>query len=390
MRFFRWVLTPVCVVSMAACSGKQQQAAPPPPEVGVVTLQPQTVSDVRVLPGRTSAYVIAEVRPQVTGIIENRLFEEGSMVKAGQPLYQLDDRIYRAEQASRQAEVQRARATLEAAQLTAKRTTELAKIDAVSTSELEAATASLKQAEASLAAAEAALQTATVNLAYARITSPIAGRVGKSTVTKGALVTANQEQPLTTVQQLDPIYVDLTQSSSELLRLRQEYGGGNLSQSAPVKITLEDGMPYKHTGELKFADVSVDPLTGSFALRAVVPNPDHVLLPGMYVQATLERGERANAILAPQRAITRDPKGNGIAMVVDANNKIEPRQVRTVRTIGDQWLIDQGLAPGDRIVVEGLQKIQPGMTVTPVEAQQQQQPAQADAGATAGTAAASK
>jgi membrane fusion protein (multidrug efflux system) len=221
------------------------------------------------------------------------------------------------------------------------------------------------------------LQSSSVNLAYARITSPIAGRVGKSAFTKGALVTANQEQPLTTVQQLDPIYVDLTQSSSELLRLRQEFGGRNLSEVAPVAIVLEDGSRYPHPGELKFTDVSVDPQTGSFALRAVVPNPERLLLPGMYVRATLERGQRANAVLAPQRAITRDPKGHGLAMVVDANNKVEQRTVATARTVGDDWLIDQGLSAGDRVIVEGLQKVQPGMTVKPVEAQ----PAQANAAA---------
>lgn len=375
MRFFRWAVAPVCLLSIAACGGKQEQAAPPPPEVGVITLKAETISDIRSLPGRTSAYVIAEVRPQVTGIIERRLFEEGAEVKAGQPLYQLDDRIYRAEEASRQAEVQRAKATLEAARLTAKRTTELQKIDAVSTQELETATATFKQAEAALASAEAALRSAQVNLAYARITSPISGRIGKSAFTKGALVTANQEQPLTTVQQLDPIYVDLSQSSGELLRLRQEFNGLKLSQTAPVQIVLEDGARYPHKGELKFADVSVDPQTGSFALRAVVPNPERLLLPGMYVRATLERGQRSDAVLAPQRAITRDPKGNGLAMVVDANNKVEQRVVSTVRTIGDSWLIEKGLAAGDRVIVEGVQKVQPGMTVKPIEGQ----PAQANA-----------
>jgi membrane fusion protein (multidrug efflux system) len=371
------------VLLLAGCADKQDQAAPPPPEVAVVTLKAETISDVRSLPGRTSAYVIAEVRPQVTGIIESRLFEEGSEVKAGQPLYQLDDRVYRAERASRLAEVQRAKATLEAARLTSKRTGELAKIDAVSTSELEASTASLKQAEAELASAEAALQSATVNLAYARISSPIAGRIGKSAFTKGALVTANQEQPLTTVQQLDPIYVDVSQSSSELLRLRQDFGGLSLSATAPVTIALEDGARYPHAGELKFADVSVDPQTGSFALRAVVPNPERLLLPGMYVQATLERGQRSDAVLAPQQAITRDPKGNGTAMVVDANNKVEQRTVTTVRTIGSNWLIEQGLAAGDRVVVEGLQKIQPGMTVNPVPAQSTQANAATPASAAA-------
>lgn len=332
-----------------------------------MTLESSTVRDIRNLPGRTSAFVIAEVRPQVTGIIEKRLFEEGSEVKAGQPLYQLDDSIYRAEVESRKAALAKARATLEAATLTAKRTTELARIDAVSAQEAENAVAAQRQAEADVAAAEAALRSAEVNLSYARISSPISGRTGKSNFTQGALVTANQDTPLTTVQQLDPIYVDLQQSSSELLRLRQDFGGADLNQSAPVRIVLENGTPYKYEGELKFAEVSVDPQTGSFGLRAVVPNPDRLLLPGMYVRAVLERGQRDDAVLAPQRAITRDAKGNGVALVVNAENKIEQRLVTAVRTIGDSWLIDEGLRPGERVVVEGLQKVQPGMTVTPVE-----------------------
>lgn len=353
---------------LSGCGSDAPPPAPPPPEVGVVTLKSQTVSDVRNLPGRTSAFVIAEVRPQVTGIIKERLFEEGSEVKAGQPLYQLDDAIYRAEVASRKAALARARATLEAAKLTANRATELARIDAMSTQEAENAVAALQQAEADVSAAEAALRQAEVNLSYARITSPISGRTGKSNFTQGALVTANQDMPLTTVQQLDPIYVDLQQSSSELLRLRQDFGGSNFSQSAPVVITLENGTRYPHQGELKFADVSVDPETGSFGLRAVVPNPERLLLPGMYVRAVLERGKREDAVLAPQRAITRDVRGNGVALVVTADNKIEQRAVTTVRTVGDQWLIDEGLRAGERVVVEGLQKVQPGMTVTPIEA----------------------
>lgn len=353
---------------LSACGEEAAPPAPPPPEVGVVTLGSSTVSDIRNLPGRTSPYLIAEVRPQVTGIIEKRLFEEGAEVKAGQPLYQLDDAIYRAEVASRKAALARARATLEAARLTAKRTTELARIDAVSTQEAENATAALQQAEADVAAAEAALRSAEVNLSYARITAPISGRTSVSTFTQGALVTANQDMPLTTIQQLDPIYVDLQQSASELLRLRQDFGGADLSQSAPVVIILENGTRYEHVGELKFAGVSVDPQTGSFQLRAVVPNPDRILLPGMFVRAVLERGQRSDAILAPQRAITRDAKGNGVALVVNADNKIEQRIVKTVRTVGDHWLIDQGLRAGERVVVEGLQKVQPGMTVTPIEA----------------------
>ncbi len=356
-----------CIL-LSACGDEAAPPAPPPPEVGVITLASSTVSDVRSLPGRTSAFVIAEVRPQVTGIIEKRLFEEGSEVKAGQPLYQLDDAIYRAEHESRKAALAKAKATLQAAKLTADRTTELARIDAVSAQEAETAIATLEQATADVASAEAALRSAQVNLSYARITSPISGRTGKSNFTQGALVTANQDDPLTTVQQLDPIYVDLQQSSSELLQLRQDFGGANLDQSAPVVLMLENGRRYQHTGELKFAGVSVDPETGSFGLRAVVPNPERLLLPGMFVRAVLERGQRSDAVLAPQRAITRDPKGNGLAMVVTADNKVEQRLVTTARTIGDQWLIEKGLQAGERVVVEGIQKVQPGMTVTPVEA----------------------
>ncbi len=367
MRFSR-LLGVLGVALLSACGSDEPPPAPPPPEVGVVTLTTQTVSDIRNLPGRTSAFVIAEVRPQVTGIIKKRLFEEGSQVKAGQPLYQLDDALYRAEVESRKAALAKAKATREAAQLTADRTTELAKIDAVSAQEAENAVAALQQAIADVASAEAALRQAEVNLSYARITAPISGRTGKSNFTQGALVTANQDMPLTTVQQLDPIYVDLQQSSSELLRLRQDFGGSDLNQSAPVRIVLENGTKYEHTGQLKFAEVSVDPQTGSFGLRAVVPNPDRLLLPGMYVRAVLERGQRDDAVLAPQRAITRDAKGNGVALVVTADNKIEQRTVTTARTVGDQWLINEGLRPGERVVVEGLQKVQPGMTVTPVEA----------------------
>ncbi len=367
MRFSR-LLGVLGVALLSACGSDEPPPAPPPPEVGVVTLTTQTVSDIRNLPGRTSAFVIAEVRPQVTGIITKRLFEEGSQVKAGQPLYQLDDALYRAEVESRKAALAKAKATREAAQLTADRTTELAKIDAVSAQEAENAVAALQQAIADVASAEAALRQAEVNLSYARITAPISGRTGKSNFTQGALVTANQDMPLTTVQQLDPIYVDLQQSSSELLRLRQDFGGSDLNQSAPVRIVLENGTKYEHTGQLKFAEVSVDPQTGSFGLRAVVPNPDRLLLPGMYVRAVLERGQRDDAVLAPQRAITRDAKGNGVALVVTADNKIEQRTVTTARTVGDQWLINEGLRPGERVVVEGLQKVQPGMTVTPVEA----------------------
>jgi membrane fusion protein (multidrug efflux system) len=362
-----WCAPVLTALLLSACGKQQQTGAPPPPEVGVVTLQAQRVSDVRNLPGRVSAYVIAEVRPQVTGIIQKRLFEEGSQVKAGQPLYQLDDAIYRAEVNSREAAVSKARATLEAAKLAANRSTELARIDAVSAQEKENAVAAERQANADVESAEAALRSAQVSLAYARITSPISGRIGKSNYTQGALVTANQADPLTTVQQLDPLYVDLTQSASELLQLRRDFGGADLNQSASVTLLMADGTKYPQQGQLKFADVSVDPQTGSFALRAVVPNPHRELLPGMYVRAVLERGER-EAVLAPQRSISRDPKGNGVALVVTADNKVEQRTVTTTRTIGDQWLIDDGLKAGERVIVEGVQKVQPGMQVRPVEA----------------------
>jgi membrane fusion protein (multidrug efflux system) len=355
------------VALLSACGNQAPPAAPPAPQVGVVAVASANVSDVRNLPGRTSAYVIAEVRPQVTGIVQKRLFEEGAMVKAGQPLYQLDDAIYRAEVESRRATLARARATLEAAELAEKRTRELSQIDAVSAQDLENAIAALAQARADVGAAEASLRSAEVNLSYARITSPISGRTSTSTVTQGALVTANQDKPLTTVQQLDPIYVDLQQSSAELLQLRQDFGGADLTKTAPVVILLENGTRYQHTGELKFAGVSVDPQTGSFSLRAVVPNPEGLLLPGMFVRAVLERGQR-DAVLAPQRALSRDPKGNGVVFVVTPENVVEARSVTTSRTIGDQWVIESGLQAGERVIVEGLQKIQPGMTVTPVEA----------------------
>jgi membrane fusion protein, multidrug efflux system len=362
-----WCAPVLAALMLTACGKQQQTGAPPPPEVGVVTLKTQRVSDVRNLPGRVSAFVIAEVRPQVTGLIQKRLFEEGSQVKAGQPLYQLDDAIYRADVNSREAALSKARATLEAAKLAANRSTELARIDAVSAQENENAVAAERQANADVESAQAALRSAQVSLAYARITSPISGRIGKSNYTQGALVTANQADPLTTVQQVDPLYVDLTQSASELLQLRRDFGGADLNQTASVTLIMEDGTKYPQQGQLKFADVSVDPQTGSFALRAVVPNPHRMLLPGMYVRAVLERGER-EGLLAPQRAIARDPKGNGVALVVTADNKVEQRTVTTARTIGDQWLIEDGLKAGERVIVEGLQKVQPGMQVRPTEA----------------------
>lgn len=357
-------------IATSACSPEQQGGPPPTPAVTVAVLGAQDVTLTRELPGRTNAWLVAEVRPQVSGLIAERLFTEGERVEKGQPLYQIDDATYRAAANSARAQLARAQATLAAAKLTAERIAELAKIDAVSVQDNDNATAALAQAQADVGVARAALDAANVTLGYARITSPIDGRIGRSSVTQGALVTANQPQALATVQQLDPIYVDLTQSSAELLDLRRSLAEGRLSrgeEAMPVKILLEDGSEFPHPGTLKFSEVAVDPSTGSYALRIEVPNPEHVLMPGMYVRAVLGAGVRADAVLVPQRGIARDPKGNTTAMVVDAQGVVEQRQVVVSRTIGDQWLVESGLTAGDRVVVEGLQKIAPGATVEVTE-----------------------
>ncbi|HET7202206.1 MAG TPA: efflux RND transporter periplasmic adaptor subunit [Steroidobacteraceae bacterium] len=355
----------------AACGDQQdtpEGGAPVP--VTIVTLRSEKVTLTRELPGRSTAYLVAEVRPQVDGIVLKRLFTEGGLVKQGQPLYQIDDATYRADLNSARANVVRAQATLETADLDAKRSAQLVRVDAVSQQDDENAAAALRHAQADLKAAQAAADRAATVLGYARIVAPISGRIGRSSVTQGALVTANQAEPLATVQQLDPIYVDLTQSSAEWLQLRRELASGRLAGASdlPVTIVLEDGSPYEHTGKLAFSEVSVDPTTGSFALRVVVPNPDHVLLPGMYVRAVIGRGVRENGVLVPQQGIARDPKGGTTAMIVGADEKVEVREVRVSQTIGDKWLVEEGLAPGDRVVVEGLQKIRPGALVQATEA----------------------
>jgi membrane fusion protein (multidrug efflux system) len=355
---------------LAACGGTAPPPQPPAPAVTVVTLKPEPITLTRELPGRTNPSLVAEVRPQVTGIVQDQLFAEGGRVDAGQPLYQLDDATYRANYNSAKASLARAEAALKVARLNANRAEELAKTGVISKQDHENAVATLQQAEADVEVAKAALASSKVVLGYARITAPIAGRIGKSSVTQGALVTANQDTSLATVQQLDPIYVDLTQSASELLQLRKEIIAGTLTETSdvPVAILLEDGSRYPHPGKMKFADVTVDPTTGSFLLRVVVPNPDNLLLPGMYVRAVVSSGKRQNGLLVPQRGITRDPKGNAIAMVVGADGKVEPRTVQVSRTVGDQWLVDGGLAAGDRVIIEGLQKVRPGMPVQVSEA----------------------
>jgi len=369
-----WSLLPLSALFVSGCGqdndgSTQATAQMPPAQVTVVTLKTESVVLTRELPGRTNPFLVAEVRPQVTGIVRERLFTEGSHVKRGQALYQLEDATYRAAVQSAQAAVARANATLESARLNARRASELAKVDAVSRQDNENAIAALRQAEADLKSTQAALENARITLGYARIDAPIGGRIGKSAVTAGALVTANQAAPLATVQQFDPMYVDVTQSATELLQLRREVRAGTLkaARDLPVTIVLEDGTHYAHPGKLTFADLSVDPGTGSFLLRVQVPNPDEWLLPGMYVRAIVSVGERQNAILAPQQAIVRDAKGNASAMVVTPEGKVEPRPVQASRTVGDRWLIDSGLSAGDRVVVEGLQKIRPGAPVQATE-----------------------
>lgn len=343
------------------------QAKAPTP-VSVVMLKTEPVALTRELPGRTRAFVIAEVRPLVTGIIKERLFTEGAEVEAGDPLYQLVDSTYRAAVASARAAVVRAQAALELARLDANRAEELRDSNVLSEQEHDRIMATYNQAAADLEVAEAQLQSAALPLSYARIRSPIAGRVGKSNVTQGALVTKDQDEALTVVQQLDPVYVDVTQSASELLVLRRMLADSDVrnAEGIPVTILLSDGTEYGHQGELAFSDVSVDPMTGSVDFRIVVPNPDRLLLPGMYVRAVVSNAVLQDGLLVPQQGIMRNPQGQAFAMVVNGNNTVERRIVQVSETIGDRWLVRDGLAAGDRVIVEGLQKVAPGAQVDPI------------------------
>ena len=351
------------------CERQKAQSPPPIAEVSVVTLKSQRVMLTTELPGRTSAHLIAEVRPQVGGIIQKRLFTEGSDVKAGEVLYQIDPAVYQATYNSAKAALARAEANLIPIRLKAGRYAELVKINAVSQQEYDDASAALKQAEADVEAGKAAVETAGINLAYTKVTASISGRIGRSSVTNGALVTASQPAALATIQQLSPIYVDVTQSSAELLRLKQNMASGllktNGSTQASVRLLLEDGSPYPLTGTLKFSEVTVDQSTSSITLRAIFPNPKHTLLPGMFVRAILEEGVNEHAILVPQRGVTRNPAGNAMVMVVGSEEKVEPRVIKVLRTVGDNWLVSEGLKAGDRVILEGLQKARPG---TPVKA----------------------
>ncbi|WP_305080563.1 MULTISPECIES: efflux RND transporter periplasmic adaptor subunit [Microbulbifer] len=370
---------------LTACSQEQGGRPQMAPEVAVVTLEPESVTLTRELPGRTNPYKVAEVRPQVNGLVEQQLFREGGIVEADQPLYQLDDATYRADYDSARANLQSARAELEVARLRADRVANLVKTGAVSKQDNDSARADLKKAEAAVANALASVKRSRIPVDYARISAPIGGRIGKSSVTQGALVTANQAQALATIQQLDPIYVDLNQSTSELLQLRRALEAGKVEDTTdlPVTILLDDGSTYEHKGKLEFAEATVDPTTGSVLLRVVVPNPEHMLLPGMYVRAVVGRGVRDNAILVPQQGVTRDPRGNTNAMVVNTDNKVEMRPLTVSQTVGSHWLVEDGLQAGDRVIVEGLQKVRPGVEVTTVSAEPEQPAPAAESAAAA-------
>lgn len=361
------VLTTVSALALAACG----EAPQPPatggqgvPQVSVLTLQPQRLALTTELPGRVAPALIAEVRPQITGLVLQRRFKEGSDVKAGDVLYQIDPATYRANVDSAQATLAKAEANLVPVRLKAGRYKELAAIKAVSQQDADDANASLLQAQAEVSAAKAALQTQRINLDYTRITSPISGRIGRSTVTQGALVTANQATAMATVQQLDPIYVDVTQSTSTLLALKRSMGTGALkSGTAKVRLVLEDGSVYAQPGKLQFSDVTVDQSTGAVTLRAEFPNPRADLLPGMYARAVLEEGVLEQALLVPQPAVGRDTTGKPYAFVVGGDGKLQQRSLTTERAVGDQWLVSEGLKPGDVVVVEGQQKARPGQAV---------------------------
>lgn len=401
-----------CGFWLGGCDSSKSAPPPPVAEVATVTVQAERVVLTTDLPGRTSAYSMAEIRPQVGGIIQKRLFEEGSEIEVGQPLYQIDpaplQAAYdnaaanlaatrraaeraRASLAVSRAGVVRQRAVLENARTNRKRFVDLFAEGAIAASQRDQAVTEADVAEATLLSteaqvesdreavaaaeaairqAEAALEAARINLGYARVIAPIGGRIGKSMVTVGALAMAGQATPLATIQQLDPIYVDVTESSANLLRLNQNLASGRLKGNGPqqtrVRLLLEDGTPYPLEGTLKFSDVTVDPSTGSFILRTLFPNPRHMLLPGMYVRAIVQEGVVDQAILVPQQSVSRDPRGNPVALIVDGSEKVVQRKLAVDRAIGDRWLVSEGLVPGDRLIVEGVQRVRPGASVKAV------------------------
>lgn len=372
-------LTPLAAVLMFSGSllltgcndGNEQKGQQSAPEVGVVTLKAEPLNVTTELPGRTSAYRIAEVRPQVGGIILKRNFVEGSDIQAGSSLYQIDPATYQAAYDSARGDLAKAEAAANIAHLTVNRYKTLVGTKYISQQEYDTAVADARQADAAVTAAKAAVETARINLAYTKVTSPISGRIGKSSVTEGALVTSNQANALATVQQLDPIYVDVTQSSNDFLRLKEELANGTLEQEggkAKAELVLKNGQVYAQKGSLEFSDVTVDESTGSITIRAVFPNPKGDLLPGMFVRARLDEGIKNNALLVPQQGVTRNPRGEATVMLVGADNKVENRTVTAAQAIGDKWLVTDGLKSGDKVIVTGLQKVRPGVQVKVEEA----------------------
>lgn len=353
-------------LTLVSCSSGQPQPVAGPPPVSVVTLKEAPVTLTTVLPGRTSAFQTSDVRPQVNGIITERFFTEGDQVSAGQALYRIDPAPYQASVARARAALQRAQAAVASTAGLARRYEELLAINAISQQDVENARTSSQQAQADVAAQQAALRSAEIDLARTTVRAPISGRIGRSDFTVGALVTAAQAQALTVIQRLDVVYVDIQQSSSELLKLRQALASGDLLQAdgrARVKLRLEDGSEFASEGTLQFADVTVNATTGSQTVRAIFENPQGILLPGMFVRAELVEGAKQNAILVPQRAVSRDQKGGAVVMVVGADSKLQPRPIVVSRTIGQDWLVSSGVRVGDRVVVEGGMNVMPGTAV---------------------------
>jgi membrane fusion protein (multidrug efflux system) len=373
MRPFSRLGMMICVSSLAlAACGEKEQPAPPPPAVGVVTMKVESAPLMNELPGRIAAVETSEVRPQISGVIRRRLFTEGSMVRAGQVLYEIEDAPYRAALAQAQGTLANAQANISATALQAQRYRDLVGINAVSKQEADNANATASQARATVAAQQAAVQAAQVNQGFTRIRAPISGRIGRSLYTVGALVQAGQADALSTIQRTDQVFVDLTQSAAQLLSLKEAMRSGGVTEAsgARVKLVLPNGTTYPIEGRLQFSEVTVDPTSGAVTLRAVFPNPDGMLLPGMYARAQLVEGQRTQAILAPQQGITRDARGRATAMVVGAQNKVEMRTVEIDRALGDKWIVTSGLKAGDQLIVEGLLNLRPGTVVKPGKPQQ--------------------
>jgi membrane fusion protein (multidrug efflux system) len=360
-------VTLLAIVCLAGCDGKPQAPPHPTPEVSVVTIEPQSILLSTELSGRTSSFRIAEIRPRVNGLIQKRMFTEGSDVKAGQILYQIDPAPFQAELDNAAATLARDIAKLPATRSRAERYKNLLANNALSQQDYDDAASTLDQLTAEIQSLQASMETARINLGYTKVTAPISGRIGKSSVTDGAIVTAYQATALATIQQLDPIYVDVPQSTTELLRMKNRLKEGLLNPQEQdqnkVSLILEDGARYSQEGTLQFSDVTVDPTTGSVILRLVFPNPEGEILPGMFVKAVIKEGVNTQAMLVPQQGVSRDSKGNPYALIVDAENKVGLRSLTLDRVIGNQWLVASGLAPGDNVIVEGLQMLRPGTVV---------------------------